>query len=90
MSEIKADCYWYREESDMGTRIPCCELSQSPYITAERCDQCDDYHSKYKKTIADVIRGFGDRALATTLICFGGKEKTPEEWLAWLREEIEE
>lgn len=89
----KEDCYWYREEQDMNAHIPYCTCkNQFPLNT---CENCDDYHSRSKRTQADRIRAMTDEELARWLtktqrigdveaFCDGYYRL----WLDWLREEV--
>lgn len=60
----KEDCYWYEEEPNMGAHIPCCQSKGGNYIEPKDCENCEHYHSKYKKTNADRIRSMTDEELA--------------------------
>ena len=95
----KEDCYWYREEQDMGAHNPYCQIKGGNYIEPEDCENCEHYHSKYKKTNADRIRSMTDEELAEwfgkiqydTAYYFSGEDKQeypyPDGWLDWLKQE---
>ena len=96
------DCYWYYEEKDMGARIPFCKLRKGidPIGLAD-CENCENYHSKYKPTNADKIRAMSDEKLANFLCrisictgrtCLGMKycDFDGTGYLAWLREEVDD
>lgn len=62
----KKDCYWYREEEDMNARIPYCLCTNQ--FPLERCEKnCEDYHSRSKRTQGDKIRSMNDRQIAELL-----------------------
>ena len=86
----KEDCYWYKEEPHMGAHIPYCQNKGGNYIEPKDCENCEHYHSKYKKTNADRIRGMSDEELAEWLSCNctgDGYGNSAEDWLDWLRQE---
>lgn len=94
----KEDCYWYREEPDMGAHIPYCDCKNKFPIEWVDCKDCEQYHSKYRATNADMIRAMSDERLAefeSTLGChpFASKENCygvancSACWLDWLRKE---
>lgn len=95
------DCYWYYEEKDMGARIPFCKLRKGidPIGLAD-CENCENYHSKYKPTNADKIRAMSDFELAEFLVNIVSDavmdfdvrsiKKTMETTLDWLRSEADE
>ena len=83
----KEDCYWYREEQDMNAHIPYCLYNNK--FPLDSCDNCEDYHSRNKRTIGDKIRGMNDRQLTELLEGeYSGiaKGKT----LDWLRKEVKD
>ena len=96
----KEDCYWYEEEPNMGAHIPYCQNKGGNYIEPKDCENCEHYHSKYKKTNADRIRAMTDEELADWLACIENKilEKQPmleraaveADWLEWLKEEVKD
>lgn len=97
----KEDCYWYKEEPNMGAHIPYCQNKGGNYIEPKDCENCEHYHSKYKKTKADRIRAMTDEKLAnfeSTLGCHPtatketciGVDRCAECWLNWLRQEATE
>lgn len=59
---IKENCYWYEYENDMGARIPYCKIHGDDVL--ESCDNCEQYHSKYETTKADVFRAMSDEKMA--------------------------
>ena len=88
----KEDCYWYKEELDMGAHIPYCQNKGGNHIEPKDCENCEQYHSKYKPTNADRIRAMTDEELADFLheemmaaIVRGWKS-----WLDWLKQEAKE
>jgi hypothetical protein len=100
-TQHKEDCYWYREEQDMNAHIPYCTCkNQFPLNT---CENCDDYHSRNRRTQGDRIRAMTDEELAMALPF---QQCPPHEgkctfsamianycdqcWLDWLRQEAEE
>lgn len=94
-ASCKEDCYWYREEPDMGAHIPYCAATGKFPIDAEDCTDCKQYHSKYHTTNADRIRAMTDEELADFMIGAAQRGGKPTEsglirWLDWLREEAEE
>ena len=96
----KEDCYWYNEEPHMGAHIPYCQNKSGNYIEPKDCENCEHYHSKYKKTNADRIRAMTDDQLAEWLTFTEKRilEKQPmlekaaleADWLEWLKEEAKE
>ena len=96
----KEDCYWYKEEPHMGAHIPYCQNKGGNFIEPKDCENCEHYHSKYKKTNADRIRAMTDEELAEWLACIENKilEKQPmleratveADWLEWLKEEVKD
>jgi len=85
------DCYWYDEEQDMNAHIPFCKLKKGfTPISYEDCSDCENYHSKYKKTNADRIRAMSDEELANWFaIISSSKPQSSPEWLEWLRREVD-
>lgn len=95
----KEDCYWYREEQDMNTRIPYCTCkNQFPLNT---CENCEDYHSRSKRTQGDRIRSMTDEDLADWFSIYCCRNKTYDAhcdtfrnckacWADWLQEEVKE
>ena len=98
----KEDCYWYNEEPHMGAHIPYCQNKGGNFIEPKDCENCEHYHSKYKKTNADRIRAMTDDQLAMLLdqtqlsgYRFGvgldyPKRNGAYDWLMWLKEEVKE
>ena len=98
----KEDCYWYKEEPHMGAHIPYCQNKGGNFIEPKDCENCEHYHSKYKKTNADRIRAMTDDQLAMLLdqtqlsgYRFGVGLDYPKrygayDWLKWLKEEVKE
>jgi hypothetical protein len=96
----KEDCYWYKEEQDMGAYIPYCDCKNIFPIDPKDCENCDQYHSKYKKTNADRIRAMTDEELAEFIgrdpmhdICPNNCNEDPDRpckvcVLNWLKEGI--
>ena len=96
----KEDCYWYKEEPHMGAHIPYCQNKGGNFIEPKDCENCEHYHSKYKKTNADRIRAMTDDQLAMLLdqtqlsgYRFGvgldyPKRNGAYDWLMWLKEEV--
>ena len=92
----KEDCYWYKEWQDMGAHVPYCRCKKADFIEPKDCENCEQYHSKYKPTNADKIRSMTDEELAKkisgiesfALTCGGGWP--PEKWLDWLKQETAE
>lgn len=62
---IKENCYWYEYDNDMGARIPYCKIHGDNVL--ESCDNCEQYHSKYETTKADVFRAMSDEELVEFL-----------------------
>ena len=60
----KEDCYWYEEWQDMAAHIPYCRCKKGDFIEPKDCENCEQYHSKYKPTNADRIRAMTDEDLA--------------------------
>ena len=60
----KEDCYWYEEWQDMGAQVPYCRCKRAGFIEPKDCENCKQYHSKYKPTKADRIRAMTDEELA--------------------------
>lgn len=97
----KEDCYWYREEQDMGAHIPYCNGKNKLPIEPDDCKECEQYHSSSKCTNADHIRSMNDEQLALFLnkctadaslifqIGYSKPSKTAFDWLRWLRKEKE-
>ena len=91
----KEDCYWYEEWQDMNAHIPYCRCKKGDFIEPKDCENCKQYHSKYKLTNADKIKAMTDEELAKkisgiesfALTCGGGWP--PEKWLDWLKQEAE-
>lgn len=98
----KEDCYWYREEQDMNAHIPYCTCkNQFPLNT---CENCDDYHSRSKRTQGDRIRSMTDEELAKWIAlhpclpycpaqtdeCLQSSkhDSCTKRWLDWLRQEV--
>lgn len=88
----KEDCYWYREEQDMNARIPHCLCTNQ--FPLNSCENCEDYHSRSKRTQGDRIRSMTDEELAdwvwgveTAGRAYGPRGKNA--WLDWLKEEGE-
>ena len=63
----KEDCYWYGEWQDMNAHIPYCKCKNADFIEPKDCENCEQYHSKYKPTNADRIRAMSDEELAEYL-----------------------
>ena len=91
----KEDCYWYEEWQDMSAHIPYCRCKGEDFINPKDCENCEQYHSKYKPTNADHIRRMTDEELAewinkhdchTNLYGYDPKEAV----LDWLKQEVEE
>ena len=89
----KEDCYWYREEIDMGAHIPYCTCKTKFSIEPDDCKDCEQYHSKYHPTNADTIRAMSDEKLAEELLrifaSFCEAQWSREFVLDWLRQEKE-
>lgn len=86
----KEDCYWYREEQDMNAHIPYCTCkNQFPLNT---CENCEDYHSRSKRTQGDRIRSMTDEELAEWLCDIAGwlpmYDGKMHPILDWLKEEV--
>lgn len=98
-TQYKEDCYWYREEQDMNAHIPYCTCkNQFPLNT---CENCEDYHSRSKRTQGDRIRAMTDEELAEFIVrcieadffrvnVLGTHSSSAEEWLDWLRQEADD
>lgn len=92
----KEDCYWYKEEPHMGAHIPYCQNKGGNFIEPKDCENCEHYHSKYKKTNADRIRAMTDEELAIWIVQktegngFDGYEEWVNAWLDWLKEEVKD
>lgn len=72
---VKDDCYWYEEEQDMNARLPFCKLKKGCQpIEPEDCENCENYHSVYKRINADRVRAMSDKEL--------------EEWYWWMHKEM--
>lgn len=93
----KDDCYWYREEQDMNARIPHCPCTNQ--FPLNSCENCEDYHSRSKRTRGDHIRAMTDEELAdyfAELSCWpnAGREdcrgvaNCMDCWLDWLKQEV--
>lgn len=67
MQCCKEDCYWYDEWQDMNAHIPYCKCKNADFIEPKDCENCEQYHSKYKPTNADRIRAMSDEKLAEYL-----------------------
>lgn len=101
--KCKEDCYWYEEWQDMGAHIPYCRGKKSDSIEPKDCENCEQYHSKYKPTNADSIRSMTDEELAVWIAetshcsdwCKLSDECEKKQefeccinvWLNWLRQE---
>lgn len=100
----KEDCYWYKEEPNMGAHIPCCQSKGGNYIEPKDCENCEHYHSKYKKTNADRFRSMTDEELSSWINdhvdcnrrcealkdgCMDSDSTCMAAWLEWLKEEAE-
>ena len=48
MQCCKEDCYWYDEWQDMNAHIPYCKCKNADFIEPKDCENCEQYHSKYK------------------------------------------
>ena len=91
----KEDCYWYKEEPHMGAHIPYCQNKGGNFIEPKDCENCEHYHSKYKKTNANHIRSMTDEELAEFLTEYHCVYKAPhcmetnctQCWLNWLKKE---
>jgi len=97
---MKEDCYWYDEDRDMGARIPLCKKQKGITPLSDKdCEDCKNYHSRYKQTNADRIRAMTDEELAEfmtddfcELLCPGVylcNGKCNKRMLEWLKEEAE-
>ena len=86
-TQYKEDCYWYREEQDMNAHIPYCTCKNE--FPLNSCENCEDYHSRSKRTQGDRIRGMNDRHLAELLEGEYGNMVTGTA-LEWLREEVKD
>lgn len=64
----KDDCYWYDERQDMGGHIPYCRCKKANFIEPKDCENCEQYHSKFKPTKADKIRKMSDEELAQLFV----------------------
>ena len=99
----KEDCYWYREEQDMNARIPYCLCTNQ--FPLDSCENCEDYHSRSKRTQGDRIRQWSDEEIAEFTIgvmdgafeLFTGAKMPDEkrramktEWIDWLRKEVDD
>lgn len=90
---VKDDCYWYQEEQDMNARLPFCKLKEGCQpIEPEDCENCENYHSVYKRINADRVRAMSDEELAewvwgaeTAGRAYGPRGK--KAWLDWLKQE---
>lgn len=100
----KEDCYWYEEWQDMNAHIPYCRCKRADFIKPQDCENCEQYHSKYKPTNADHIRRMTDEELAEFIAyntscqtCVVRKGESYEcqytncstAWLDWLKQEVE-
>lgn len=91
----KDDCYWYDEWQDMGGHIPHCRLKKAVSIEPKDCENCEQYHSKYKPTRADKIRKMSDEKLAEWIVHktegngFDGYDESVKAWLEWLKQEAD-
>ena len=101
---VKEDCYWYDEEQDMGAHIPYCKCKGT--FPLETCGECEQYHSRYKRTNADRIRSMTDEELTAFMYTAYGcpmwvsNYSCKEDkgchgakgacWLDWLRQEATE
>ena len=83
----------------MGAHIPYCQKKGGNFIEPKDCENCEHYHSKYKKTNADRIRAMTDEELSDFL----GRQRYYPVWcddncqttcrdccLKWLKEEVKE
>ena len=100
----KEDCYWYEEWQDMSAHIPYCRCKKVDFIKPRDCENCEQYHSKYKPTHADKIRKMSDEKLAEWLVMIEKRviekamskpqyytdEELKADWLDWLKQEVEE
>ena len=86
-TQYKEDCYWYREEQDMNAHIPYCPCKNE--FPLNSCENCEDYHSRSKRTQGDRIRSMNDRQLAELLEGEYGNMVTGTA-LEWLREEVQD
>ena len=88
----KEDCYWYEEWQDMGAHVPYCRCKRADFIEPKDCENCEQYHSKYKPTNADRIRSMSDEKLAefiSSQIIDRNIGVPVEAWLDWLKKENE-
>ncbi len=97
----KEDCYWYEEWQDMGAHVPYCRCKRADFIEPKDCENCKQYHSKYKPIKADRIRAMNDEELAKYLWNIRNAERCVISdqkrcvmfddciacWLDWLRQE---
>jgi hypothetical protein len=88
----KEDCYWYREEQDMNAHIPYCLCNNK--FPLDSCENCENYHSRSKRTQGDRIRAMTDEQLAEWLCDIAGwlpeYEGRMHPILEWLKEETTE
>ena len=90
----KDDCYWYDEWQDMGGHIPYCRCKRAVSIEPKDCENCEQYHSKYKPTNADKIRKKSDEELAKWIVHktegngFDSYDESVKAWLDWLKQEV--
>lgn len=97
----KEDCYWYGEWQDMGSHVPYCKCKSADFIEPKDCENCEQYHSKYRPTTADRIRAMTDEKLAKWLSDMHDSVTCPNNgavdcnpsckkcWLDWLKQEVE-
>lgn len=89
----KEDCYWYREWQDMGAHIPYCKCKSGDFIEPKDCNNCEQYHSKYKQTNADRIRSMSDEELADEILRWfnwlNAVEWDDKRIIGWLKQEVD-
>lgn len=84
----KEDCYWYGEWQDMNAHIPYCKCKNTDSIEPKDCENCEQYHSKYKPSNADHIRAMSDEELAYFMANIEPCRESA--WLEWLKQEASE
>lgn len=86
----KEDCYWYREEQDMNAHISYCLCNNK--FPLDSCENCENYHSRSKRTQGDRIRSMSDEQLADFIwgVETEGRAYGPrgrKAWIDWLKQE---
>lgn len=98
-------CYWCDPVQDMGATLTFCKLKYKKNTIVDSavaytyCENCPDYHSKYKKSEGDKVREMSDSELADLFIEImrGGCPEPTSEcttnckkcWIGFLQNEAE-